>query len=244
MIWDTVVKQRPAPVLKALLTPMKREERKSVMETPKWSKLFSGCTVSYGSCHTLDPAMQQASSVNAGSSLRSAGANPLYGLGTFWTELRARAQPRQGNGNWFVPRLRERRRFMGPRKRCGQHRRVTVQLEEPALTRSLWLEMSYKGLSAQGPDLWNPQLVPADSYTPEITPRAMQQSEDSRLEWTSLAGIPAPPLMRCVTSGKGLTASIYWDVLWWLNEHLARCLAHNITCYYYPERVNRTRKIP
>jgi len=25
----------------------------------------------------------------------------------------------------FVPRLRERRRFMGPRKRCGQHGRVT-----------------------------------------------------------------------------------------------------------------------
>lgn len=66
--------------------------------------------------------------------------------------------------------------------------------------------MSYKGLSVQGPDLWNPQLVPADSYTPEITSRATQQSEDSQcLEWTSLAGIPAPSLMRCVTSGKGLT---------------------------------------
>lgn len=63
--------------------------------------------------------------MNAGSSLRSAGANPLYRPGTLWTELRARAQPRQGNGKWFVPRLRERRRFMGPRKRCGQHGRVT-----------------------------------------------------------------------------------------------------------------------
>lgn len=57
MIWDIAEKQRPAPVLKAPLTPKKREEIKSVMETPKWSKLFSGCTVSYGSCHALDPAM-------------------------------------------------------------------------------------------------------------------------------------------------------------------------------------------
>lgn len=51
----------------------------------------------------------------------------------------------------------------------------------------------------------NPQLVPADSYTPEITPRATQQSEDSPV-WsrTSPAGIPAPPLTRCVTSGRDL----------------------------------------
>lgn len=91
---------------------------------------------------------------------------------------------------------------------------TTVQLEEPELTRSLWLEMSYKGPSVQGPDLWNPQLVPADSYTPEITPRATQQSEDSpRLEWTSPAGIPAPPLTRCVTSGKGLTAPRFVYIL-------------------------------
>ena len=46
----------------------------------KVSENFIG-TVSYGSCHTLDPAMRQASSVNAGSSLRS-GANPWYGPGT------------------------------------------------------------------------------------------------------------------------------------------------------------------
>lgn len=66
----------------------------------------------------------------------------------------------------------------------------------------------------QGPDLWNPQLVPADSYTPEITPRATQQSEDSPcLEWTSPAGIPAPPLTRCVTSGKGLTAPRFVYIL-------------------------------
>lgn len=82
MIWDTAEKQRPAPVFKAPLTPKKREETKSVMETPKWQKLFSRRTVSYGSCHTLDPAMRQASSVNAGSSLRSPGANPWYGPGT------------------------------------------------------------------------------------------------------------------------------------------------------------------
>lgn len=121
MIWDTAEQQRPAPVLKAPLTPKKWEEIKSVRETPKWQKLFSGCSQLWQLPHT-GPCN---ATVNAGSSLRSGGANPWYRLGTLWTELRARARPRQGNRKWFVPRLRERRRFRGPRKRCGQNGRVT-----------------------------------------------------------------------------------------------------------------------
>ena len=56
----------------------------------------------------------------------ASGLGLIHGTGLgHWMELRARAQPRQENGKWFVPRLRERRRFMGPRKRCGQNGRVT-----------------------------------------------------------------------------------------------------------------------
>lgn len=81
--------------------------------------------------------MRQASSVNAGSSLRSPGANPWYGPGTL-DGIEGKGSAKTENGKWFVPTAEgeeevpwaQREKDVARMEESGDN----SQLEEPELT--------------------------------------------------------------------------------------------------------------